>query len=128
MVKIGLFLIVLNCLFLSANARGIEKDTATIISAAKQDAKNFSFDKANKKAVIRNLHNPNSDYFKPSANGTQASFLNDSLYVKTFKVYANKHMRARRTTKTLLIVGGSLLVFLGIVVAAAVAAGPGLTN
>lgn len=128
MLKITLLLIVINFLFLSANAQTIEKDTVSIIAAAKQDAKAFRYDKASKKAVINNLHNPQSDYFKPSASTSNGSLLNDSLYVRTYKVYAIKHTRARRTTKILLFVGGGLAIFLGLIVAATVSAGPGLTN
>jgi|GEM_PF-5126898 len=128
MTKTLLPLIALIFLFLSIKAQGLQKDSVAIISAAKQDAKNFMYNKANKKAVLRNLHNPASDYFKPSANTSNVSLLNDSLYVKTFKIYAVKHIRARRTTKTLLFVGGGVVIFFGLIVAALVAAGPGLTN
>jgi hypothetical protein len=113
---------------LSAHARGIPTDTAAIVAAAMHDAGNFSFDKANKKAVINNLHNQNSDYFKPSEKTSAASLLNDSLYVKTFKVYAIKHIKGKRTAKTLLIVGGSVVLFVGLMVAALVAGGPGLNE
>ena len=127
MKKISL-LITLNLFFLSVNANGIKKDTASIVINAKHDAKNFSYDKADKKGVIDNLNNPNSDYFKPSIKTSNASLLNDSIYVRTFKLYAIKHIRAKRTTKTLLFVGGGIVAFLALIVAALVAAGPGLTN
>jgi hypothetical protein len=116
--------------FLSASvyARGLATDTTAIVAAARHDAENFSFDKVNKKAVINNLRNPTSDYFKPSEKISGTSLLNDSLYVKIFKVYAIKHVKAKRATKTLLIVGGSVLVFLGIIIAALAASGPGLNE
>src|SRR3954470_2786859 len=100
MIKITLLLIVVNFSFLSVNAQETERDSATVISNAKKSAKNFTFDKANKKVVIRNLNNPTSDYFKPSESNSKVSLLKDSLYVKTFKVYAIKHIKAKRTTKT----------------------------
>jgi hypothetical protein len=121
-----MFLMVIASYSLSGYARGIVTDTTSIMVTARHDAEKFSFDKANKKAVIRNLGNPNSDYFKPSEKTSQASLLNDSLYVKTFRGYAIKHVKAKRTTKTLLIIGGSVVAVLGLIVAAAVAGGPGI--
>ncbi|MGZ3765675.1 MAG: hypothetical protein ACXVA2_13485, partial [Mucilaginibacter sp.] len=71
----------------------------------------FRYNKADKKAVISNLHNATSDYFKPTGTYTSdQSLLKDSLYVKTFKYYAAKKTRARRTTKTLLFIGGGVVI------------------
>ncbi|MBC7398606.1 MAG: hypothetical protein H7289_01580 [Mucilaginibacter sp.] len=126
MKKICTFLMVIASCSLSGYAREIVTDTTSIMVIARHDAEKFSFDKVNKKAVIRNLGNPNSDYFKPSEKTSQVSLLNDSLYVQTFKTYAIKHIKAKRTAKTLLIVGGSVVVVLGLIVAALVAGGPGI--
>ena len=129
MAKTFSLLLLLTLAFSFAFSQGTENNNDAIIMAAKKDAKNFRFNEGNKKAIIKNLHNPESDYFKPtSMYVSQSSLLNDSLYVKTFKIYANKKIRSRRTTKTLLFVGGGVIIVLATVIAAAVAAGPGLTN
>ncbi|HEY4324413.1 MAG TPA: hypothetical protein VGN20_10520 [Mucilaginibacter sp.] len=89
------------------------QDSVVIMNAAKNDAKHFKYNKADKKFVKRNLQNPNSDYFKPTSVYTsQQALLGDSLYVKTFKYYALEKIKARRSLSTVLIVTGSVLAVL----------------
>lgn len=110
-----------------AKAQNNPTDSVSVIKAAKHDAKAFRYNKADKQGVKNNLHNPNSDYFKPTSGYvSQASYLSDSLYVKTFKHYALHKTRARRTTGTLLIVGGSVVVLFAVMLVAAVSSLSGL--
>lgn len=102
-----------------AIAKASLPDSIATVKLARRDADKFRYNKADKKFVKMNLHNPNSDYFKPTGvYASNPSLLSDSLYVKTFKYYAAKKTRARRTKTVLFIVGGGV-VALAIYIAAA---------
>ncbi|HEY8783823.1 MAG TPA: hypothetical protein VIM16_19495 [Mucilaginibacter sp.] len=108
-------------------AQTANMDSATIVKFARHDAHSFRYNKADKRGVLNNFHNPNSDYFKPTSKyASQPSLLNDSLYIKTFKYYALKRTRGRRTGNTLLIVGGSVVVVFAALLAAAASTLSGL--
>lgn len=100
MAKIFTLLLLLTIAFSSAYSQVMDSINDVITLAAKKDAKKFRYNDGNKKAIIHSLNNPGSDYFKPTSKyASQSSFLNDSLYVKTFKIYAIKKTRARRPPK-----------------------------
>jgi hypothetical protein len=106
-------------------AQTVPIDSVAIMKAARQDGGRFRYNKADKQGVKNNLRNPNSDYFKPTVNyASQQSLLSDSLYVKTFKYYALKKTRGRRTGNTLLIVGGSVVAAFAVLVVVAAATLP----
>ena len=114
------FFIMLN----PCSSQSINSDSLTISAQAQTDAKKFHYDKQYKKQVKKNLNNYSSDYFKPTLLYTSdAKLLQDSVYVHSFKFYALKKVKARKTTGLIIIIGSSALVLAFLISLAAATAG-----
>jgi hypothetical protein len=107
--KIGLSLLIL--VFCSTSAicqQLIKNDSLMLIKQAKADSKRFKLEKSAWKKYKHSLPET-SDYFKPNVIEVKdANLLNDSTYVKTYRLEAYKQNNKRRTLGHYFLVGGGI--------------------
>ena len=100
-----LLLCYLLCTFGTLKAQVMSADSIKII--AQKDVQKFKLDKSDLKTFRKQGKNSNSDFFKPTTKSvSNATLLNDSVYVATYRALAYKKTKRRKTVAHYILIGG----------------------